>query len=159
MKIEPFIDESLVQILPSIESGSGSDKDAFYETVSKKIAQDLSGLDAKTLRDAFLKREAISTTAEPLGVAFPHAVLEDLEEIYVGVMRVKQPLEFGASDNVPTDLFFFIIGGSDKIWQQGRILARLGRFAHSRDFLRKCRKATTPSDLFTLLREEDLRHV
>jgi PTS system nitrogen regulatory IIA component len=96
---------------------------SLVDTLSKagKIA------DSDRFFQAILKREKIVSTGIGMGVAIPHAKLEEFDHFFiaVGVQKDRGGLEWDALDGAPVKLIFMIGGPADKQTQYLQILSRL----------------------------------
>jgi PTS system nitrogen regulatory IIA component len=154
MKLTPFLKEELTWVL----SGLKSKQDVLTE-ISRLCASEIQEVDEHKTLDAFLEREKLNSTGEPGGIAFPHAMVADLQKVYLCVVRLKEAVSFGAKDNKECDILFVLIGGKDSGWEQIGLLARLGRLSHSHSFLSKLRATSNRQELFAVMLKEDALHV
>jgi PTS system nitrogen regulatory IIA component len=69
--------------------------------------------DEEKFRKAIFERESLVSTGIGLGVAIPHAKLEDLEDFFIIVGINKEGLDWDAIDRKPVGIVF-LIGGPDK---------------------------------------------
>ena len=76
-------------------------------------ASHLTGLSQYTLLEGFTSREALQSTAMGKGIAVPHCVLNDYDDIFCGFVRTQDPIDFDSKDLKPADLYFFIISSAD----------------------------------------------
>jgi mannitol/fructose-specific phosphotransferase system IIA component (Ntr-type) len=91
------------------------------------------------------------------GVAVPHAELEGLGEPTVALLTTRAPLDVGAPDGVPADLFFVVLAPPDNPKSHLLTLAHIARLAHSRVLVRGLRHATTPDEAAALVAADELR--
>jgi len=154
MKLSPFIKKELTWII----SGTRTKQEVLAE-LSRRCASEITELDEPSILAAFLEREKLNSTAEPGGIAFPHAMINGCNNVHLAVARLEEAADYGARDNSASDLFFVLIGGKDSGWEQIRLLARLGRLSHSQSFLKKLRAASDSQQLFSVMQEEDKLHV
>lgn len=67
-------------------------------------------LTATLVTENLLRREALGSTALGQGVAIPHGRIEGLHEPRAAFIRLAKPLsDFGAPDNLPVCLLFFLL--------------------------------------------------
>jgi len=112
---------------------------------------DRTGLDARSIREGFLARENVNSTAVGSGVAIPHAFMDNLQRPTGFLMRLLQPVEFGATDNIPVDILFAILWPQSNAVDFLPMLARVSRFLRTdivRDMLRQAR---SPADVFGVI--------
>jgi len=77
--------------------------------------------------EAILKREQIVSTGIGMGVAIPHAKLEEFDHFFlaVGVQKGKDGIEWESLDGAPVRLIFMIGGPVDKQTEYLKILSHL----------------------------------
>jgi len=137
----------------------GSDKLSFMKALAAEVAARLPDLNEQELLDRIMAREAEQSTGVGGGLALPHAMLPDLEQIVLAVGRAREALDFDAADSKPVDLVFLLLGPPDASTEHLRLLARLARIFTSETALETLRGATAPQELFRALLEEDARRV
>lgn len=74
--------------------------------------------DPKALRESLAAREELCSTAMPGGFALPHPCSHDdylFESSFIVVGRSLQPINFGAPDGQPTNLFFLVCSQDDRL--------------------------------------------
>lgn len=154
MKLSEHIRPDLVWVLESPGS-----RDALLGELSRRVSQTVDTIDADTLYQSLLDREAKGPTATPEGVALPHAMMEGIQENFIAVAMVRGGCEFQSPRVKKIDLVFMLVGPKDKAWQHIRVLARLARICHDPGGLQRLRAAVDGEDLYKRLLEEDARHV
>jgi len=77
--------------------------------------------------DAVLQREQLVSTGIGMGVAIPHAKMENFDHFFlaVGIQRAKEGLEWDALDGAPVKLIFMIGGPANQQTEYLKILSRL----------------------------------
>ena len=84
MKLESVVHPELALVLGPIEGAGGlSGRDAVLAAVAAKAASHTPGIGSERLLAALLDREATFPTGTPEGVAFPHALLAQIERTFV----------------------------------------------------------------------------
>lgn len=99
-----------------------------------------------------LRREQVLSTGVGNGVALPHARLENYKGFALAFGRPQHPVEVGAVDGRPADLFFLLIGDRKDPSGMVRVLGRLARLCDSADFRKALRTAPTPRKAIDVLR-------
>lgn len=69
--------------------------------------------DEEKFKKAIFERESLVSTGIGLGVAIPHAKLEELEDFFIIVGINKEGLDWDAIDRKPVGIVF-LIGGPDR---------------------------------------------
>jgi nitrogen PTS system EIIA component len=118
--------------------------------IAKKTAP-MSGQSYYALLEGLNTREALQTTAVGKGIAIPHCVLPQLNDIYTGFVQLKNPIDFGASDYQACDLFFFIIASQNAGTDYLRVLARASRLLRDGEICTKLRTAKVIPDILSLI--------
>ncbi|MFO8155472.1 MAG: PTS sugar transporter subunit IIA [Pseudomonadota bacterium] len=152
-------DIDLAAILPEarvrLEVEASSKKRAL-ELASEQIVVGTPAERAELLKpgaifDAFLGRERLGSTALGHGVAIPHGRLAGNGETLATFMRLKEGVDFDASDQKPVDLIFALLVPEDSTEIHLRILAALARLFNDEAFCQRLREAPTAADAHQLL--------
>ena len=114
--------------------------------IADKAAQNF-GLDPVGVLSALLEREQSGST----GVATPHARVSGLEHSRLVVVRLEQPIAFGAIDGQPVDLFFALLSPEDSGVEHLRALARISRLVRQEDLRGQLRQAADADAIRFLL--------
>jgi PTS system nitrogen regulatory IIA component len=76
--------------------------------------------------NAILEREKIVSTGIGMGVAIPHAKMEDYQDFFIAIgIQQQKGLEWNSLDHLPVKLIFMIGGPEDKQTQYLQILSKL----------------------------------
>lgn len=155
MKLKPLLRTDLAMVLPAPDS-----RDALLAELSRRIAEALDEVDAEALRAALVAREEKGPTSTPEGVAFPHAMLEQVSETLVAAAVLDAGVDFQHGEHPPSNVVFVIVGPSESAWQHVSILARLARICHTPGTLRTIRNCrdSDGATLYDVLCAEDARH-
>ena len=114
--------------------------------------------DGEVLMREILKREEVMSTGIGGGIAIPHALSIDIENLWLVFGRTREPIDFQAPDSQPVDLVFMLVGPkSPKTTdtQYIKLLARVSRLLHDESFKEGLRKATTPAEVLETFRLEE----
>jgi len=121
------------------------------------LAAPLLDIDARRLTEALAERERLGSTGFGGGVALPHARLAELTAPVGLFVRLANPIDFDAVDDVPVDLVFALFsplpGGTEHL----KALARVSRRLRDRPFLAKLRGAGSPDALYALFAAAETR--
>lgn len=130
------------------------------EELLRRLAETASsaGVDASEVEAALGEREKQAATSTPEGVAFPHALLEGVEETIVVAARAPEGVAMGKGDHPPSDIVFCMVGSAGAPWDHVRLLARLARIARGSGALDRIRKASDEAELYEALVSEDRSH-
>ena len=72
-------------------------------------------------------------------------------------MRLAQPIDFQAIDDLPVDLAFVLLSPADAGADHLKALARVSRRLRDRVFVAKLRGAASPDALYALLTSDETR--
>ena len=127
-------------------------------TSKKRLMQDISdlceqayGLDADTVLDALLAREALGPTGVGHGIALPHARLLDLDRVVGVFVLLDKPIDFGSVDRQPVDIAFALFAPEDAGVDHLKALALVSRTLRDTSICTKLRANRNPATLFTIL--------
>ncbi len=123
-------------------------------SVIAEIAARSFALKAPAVFDALMEREAAGSTGVGLGVAVPHARLAGLTRIRGVFLRLDQPVEFQAVDDMPVDLLFALLAPPEASGEHLRALARVSRVLRQADLREQLRQARSPDAIHALLVQE-----
>ena len=121
------------------------------------VAAGLVGGDAREIGERLAAREKLGSTGFGYGVAIPHARLPDLAAVTGVFVRLAQPIEFGAVDDLPVDLIFTLLSPVEAGADHLKALARVSRRLRDRPLLAKLRGAGSRDALYALLCEDEAR--
>ena len=102
-----------------------------------------------------LRREQVLSTGVGNGVALPHARLDGYRGSTLAFGRPVKPLDVGAVDGQPADLFFLLIGDRRDPSSIVRILGRIARLCDDPSLRAGLRSATDPSGVIEVLRSHE----
>jgi PTS system nitrogen regulatory IIA component len=138
---------------------SGGDKAAVLSELLELVVRSL-GLDAEreAISHAVWERERVLSTGIGDGVALPHAKYDGLDEVVVAAGVSREPVEYGALDGKPAQLFFLMLGPERAAGLQVRALSRIGRLMREGS-LRRRLIAAADADEFRRLIEEAERAI
>lgn len=91
------------------------------------------------------------------GVAVPHAEIEGLRAATAALVITAEPIDIGALDGEPVDLFFVIVAQPDDPRGHLRLLADVAMLAQSRLVRAALRRATSADEAWDLLEAAALR--
>lgn len=113
------------------------------KSIANHMARLAPSLSAQTLLDVLLEREELGSTGIEAGVAIPHGRLRTISTPILVIGKTATPVDFGAVDEMPSDLFFTLLAptsSNDHLRLLSR-LARLFQLPNYIDRLRYCRTA------------------
>ncbi|WP_174293393.1 PTS sugar transporter subunit IIA [Sphingomonas bacterium] len=131
-------------------------KKAVLASVAAAAAGIVDG-DARDIGERLAAREKLGSTGFGYGVALPHARLPGLAVVTGVFVRLAQPIDFGAVDDLPVDLVFALLSPVEAGADHLKALARVSRQLRDRAFLAKLRGAASCDALYALLCEDQAR--
>jgi nitrogen PTS system EIIA component len=153
MRLEPLLNPELVVVL-----SDPGDKDAVLRALAQAARRVLPHISEEDLVTELADRERRHSTSTPEGVAFPHAMLDEIESTVVVPALLRPGVSFGSENHPPSDLVFGMFGCAERPFSHVRLLARLARLSRGPGALDRMRAAGSPEDLYKVLVEEDRRH-
>ena len=100
------------------------------------------------------KREELGSTGVGGGVAIPHARFNQIDKPFGMLLRLQQPIEFGALDGKPIDIVFLLLLPESAKGAQLSALAFVARKLRKPAVTAALRKATDAAETFRLLASE-----
>lgn len=134
------------------------DRAALFRAVAEAAAGRLSGEGPDRLFEVLEEREQRYPTSTPEGVAFPHAMIAEIEQTLLLPVLAKPAVSFGVQGHPPSDVVFAIFGAESKPFQHVQLLARLARVVRTAGALDRLRSAGTGAELVERLIDEDRAH-
>jgi PTS system nitrogen regulatory IIA component len=106
------------------------------------IAAKATGIDAATICERVMLREALGSTGFGGGAAIPHARLGNLADVFVAIGVFAMPIEFGAVDDQPVDIVVLLLSPETAGADHLKALARISRTLRDPARLAAIRAAT-----------------
>ena len=150
MHIADYADTNFVAL--DLEVGS---KEEVLGRMVDLLVQHKRIADPEVLMGELLKRERVMSTGIGGGIAIPHALLHDVEDLLILFGRTTKPLDFQALDSKPVDLIFMLVGPKGAANLYVKLLARISRLLQSSDFKANLRKCKTPQEVLEVLKREN----
>ena len=120
-------------------------KKQVLEDIASGICHQLNaGIDCVSLLKRLMSREQIGSTAIGGGVAIPHIRLNNIDKPIGVFVRLKNPVDFDAPDDVPVDMIYLLIAPSGTKGSTLMHLSRLSNFFRNDDFCERLRHCEDP---------------
>lgn len=132
----------------------GNTKEEVIRNAVPHIAEKVR-LDAEVLTELLLDRERLMPTAFSNGVAVPHT-RESLGHAafdFVAVVFPQKAIDYGALDNQPVDILFFLFATDDK--NHLHLLAKIAHLSSNKEFLAFLRTHPQKAGLLEQVRERE----
>ncbi|MCB1532718.1 MAG: PTS sugar transporter subunit IIA [Alphaproteobacteria bacterium] len=118
---------------------AASRKDVFA-ALAERISQDL-GYSSQSLVETLMAKEEAFASGVGEGVAIPHMKSPLLQNRYVALATLAQPVDFGALDQKPADLICLLLSPEDHGGLHLRGLSRISRLLRNEELCQKLRDA------------------
>ncbi len=115
---------------------------------SSPLAGNLSPADVEK---ALIQREELSSTGLGDGLAIPHCSFENLQDFVVGLIVLKEGIDFDSLDGEKVNLVFFIIGSSAMRNKHIKILSSISKIMKDSKLTAGLLSASEPSEINNLL--------
>ena len=100
-------------------------KKRLLEQIANLFAEQLPDTDAGQIFSTLIERENLGSTGIGNGIALPHGRISGLENVAGIFLRLQDPLEFDAVDNLPVNLIFAILVPENATEEHLQLLASL----------------------------------
>jgi len=108
-------------------------------------------LDAGDIHQALTERERLGSTGVGMGVAVPHAALPGLDRMYGVFIRLEEPIDYEAIDDMPVDLIFALLAPENAGTEHLRALAKVSRVLRQKDLRDQLRAIENSDAIYALL--------
>ena len=105
------------------------------------------------LFDAFIKREALGSTALGYGVAIPHIRTSSVSQPQLCIIQLKTPINFDADDKRPVDIIFAIVAPETGVNNHLNLLAECSRLLVQKSVREQIRQAKTSNDIINIINQ------
>ena len=153
MRLEPLLDAGNVLVLRDCR-----DRDEVLRRLAEHAGGRIAGVPVEGLYESLLDRERRYPTSTPEGVAFPHAMLEQIDQTMVIAARLEPPVGFRPGEHGPIGLVFGIFGSAGRPFQHVQLLARLAMIVRTKAARERLCSVAEAGDLHRALIEEDRAH-
>ena len=151
MQLSEFLDfEAIKTGLP------GGSKRSLLQQLANLAGQRLS-LDPAAILASLTERERLGSTGFGQGFAIPHGKIDGLTRIYGLFVRLGDPVDYKALDDVPVDLVFLLLSPPESGAEHLKALAAISRVARNAGTLDKMRGARSRDALAAVLMGADER--
>ncbi|OQY38017.1 MAG: hypothetical protein B6229_07000 [Spirochaetaceae bacterium 4572_7] len=139
-----------------IQIGSEStNKDELLKEIADLAANECKKLSAKEIYTSLTNREKLSSTGLSQGIAIPHSMFDKLDQFYVGLIVIKEGIDFDSLDGEDSKLIFFSIGPKSQQNQHIATLTSISKLATDENLKNKLINAINPDQVTSLLKVGD----
>ena len=128
-----------------------SSKKAVLETLSGIIAGASSNLTGQDVFNSLLSRERLGGTGLGNGIALPHGRLKNGLTTIAAFIKLKQGVDYDASDHQPVDLIFALVVPEHSTEEHLQVLAQLAGMFNQPEFLIQLRREDSNEAIYRLL--------
>lgn len=130
-----------------------STKDEILNEIASMAAncKELKNYSKQEILKQLIAREKITSTGLENGIAIPHCGFKEMDSFIIGVITTKNPIEFDALDNKPSNLFIFIIGPENQRNKHIKLLSTIAKTTKTesvRNLLNKADSTSMVKDIF-----------
>lgn len=141
----------IFKLLPeAVWIDSPADKPAILGALASRFAK-VYALDRAAVLEGLEEREALGSTGFGRGVALPHARVDGLTRPVAALLKLTQPVEFGAADRMPVDIAIGLLSPINAGATHLHALAALSRMVRDVDMHRALVAAGDTETLYALL--------
>lgn len=141
--------------LIKIDSKSQTKLEVLNE-ITSLLTEKYSIFTKQQILDGLTEREKLSSTGLGSGIAIPHCTLDNIEEFYVGLIRLdKKGINFDAIDGKPVNLVFFSVGPKNKQNQHISTLTSISKITNSDSILESIHNLSNIDEIYHQLHKEE----
>jgi len=133
-----------------VDAHAGSKK-RLLEIVSALISQDDDQLESREVFESLCAREQLGSTGLGHGVAIPHGRVSRSNNVKAAFLRLRNPIDFDASDEQPVDLLFALTVPQNCTDDHLKLLAQIAELFSDDRLCEQLRQAETAVQLRNLL--------
>ena len=125
----------------------------------KELSEVIGTSDMVSDEQLFLKkiyeREKLMSTGIGYSIAVPHIRDSSVKDFVIALGRKVDGLDYESIDNKPVKLIFMIGASETQDKDYIRLLSRLVLRLKNKSFMDNLLKATTPKEIYTLIKDQD----
>jgi len=145
MRISDYLDSRLITFLDA------SSRDEAIDALIDLLESEGKFVDKEQFRQAIFHREKLVSTGIGMGVAVPHAKLNEFPHFFIAIgIQQKKGLDWDALDKAPVRLIFMIGGPDHKQTEYLQILSLLTSAIRDVDLRKQLLNADSPEEVLEL---------
>ena len=133
---------------------SVSSKKKLLEFIAEKAARELS-LPQNKVYNKLLERERLGSTGLGKGIAVPHARLAGLKQAHACLVKLKDAIDYDASDKQKVDLVFVLFIPEESTEEHLQILAALAAVFSQKSITESIRISTSPQEIIDIIAQAE----
>lgn len=114
--------------------------------------------DRDAVLTAVLERERVMSTGMGEGVAIPHAKSDGVTSLVAAFGITKQDIDFQSIDEKPVRLIFLLVGPLDQTGPHLKVLSRISRLMHRREFRDRLAGSHSSEDVIDAISKEEQKY-
>ncbi|MDX2464617.1 MAG: PTS IIA-like nitrogen regulatory protein PtsN [Porticoccus sp.] len=126
----------------------GGSKKRVLENLSHFLADRSTEIDSDELYQGLLARERLGSTGIGDGVAIPHCRMASCSKITGAFLKLEDPIDFDAIDNIPVDLVFALIVPEEQNDEHLQVLSAIAELLQEEEVRAELRRATSAEQLY-----------
>lgn len=126
----------------------GGSKKRVLENLSHFLADRSTEIDSDELYQGLLARERLGSTGIGDGVAIPHCRMASCSKITGAFLKLEDPIDFDAIDNIPVDLVFALIVPEEQNDEHLQVLSAIAELLQEEEVRAELRRATSSEQLY-----------
>ena len=150
MRIVDYMRDSLI----FLDIKTSDKKEAITKTV-ELMKQNGAVKNANKFLDAVFERESLGSTAIGKGMALPHARTENIDQITITFVRLKQGVDFGAADKQPVSLIFLLGTPLKAVSEYLSVLSKLSKILKEDKIRKSLLKAESAAQVRKIFEEAE----
>lgn len=116
---------------------------------------ELTSLSEREIYSVLMEREQLGCTGMGNGVCIPHGRFGKLDKIQAIFSTLAYPIEFGASDGRPVDIFFLLLTPAQANTEHLKALAIVSKLMRDKELCEQLRATSDAGALYELLMSAD----
>ena len=135
-----------------VDADLGADRQSVIRSLADRVVAAGRASETESLFADAWKREQLTDTGVPGGLAIPHCRSESVSEPTLAFARLSNPVDFGSADG-PADLVFLIAAPAGADQAHLALLSSLARSLVNPEYVERLRSAATPEAVVALVDE------
>jgi mannitol/fructose-specific phosphotransferase system IIA component (Ntr-type) len=131
------------------------DKGSVLRFVAEVLQDATAGGNADKIFAALAKREALMSTGIGGGIAIPHALTPEVDDLAIILIRLRSPIPYEALDNLPVDIVIGMAVPEHETTLHLRALAGISGLCKKPGMLAQIRRAGDPGELWERIRRAE----
>ncbi|KWV91421.1 transcriptional regulator [Erythrobacter sp. YT30] len=150
------MDVNITLVAEAVSSARLANKHQVIDKLAELLAE-VYDLKAEEISEGLEQREALGSTGFGKGIAIPHCRSADVRRPTLAVLKLEEPIDFGAADAMPVSLFFALVSPENAGATHLHALAAISRITRDDSRLQKMHDAPDGDALFAILTNQFLR--